>query len=354
MGCEIEVTCDPDLSASAFVRHSGQNVSSIVRRQPTITELVNKAMNVNNLLTENTQTTNRQANSTRTGKDLDFEHLREASGQDFALQPTTPAQPTNKKRKRTNSVEDAFPDIQVDDLELDENDLKVLDGLESPEKLANGNYRCNHACKDRTKCKHLCCKEGKTTKPKKGRQSLPKQSKTGLQTATVKKGTMSVQNPPQNPMSKESQSKESHTQKHNLLSKDDIFSIERVEPSKEASIQPPALKPFFRRWTIDSAVSIHTAAESAMDVDDDDDDLPDLAAHFSGLRQNNITNIARPSEDKVADTSYSQKEAPVPRKENHVDEFIPIMPSESNKQQNLFADYDFSVEAIFQCVEIVD
>lgn len=348
MGCEVEATCDPDLSTSAFVRHSGQKVSSIVRRQPTITELVNKAMNVNNPLMENTQATNRQANSTRTGKDLDFEHLREASGQDFALEPTIPAQPTNKKRKRTNSVEDAFPDIRVDDLELDENDLKVLDGLESPEKLANGNYRCNHACKDRTKCKHLCCKEGKTTKPKKGRQSLPKQSKTGLQTATVKKGTISVQNPPQNPMSKES-----HTQ-NKLLSKDHIFSIERVEPPKEASIPPPALKPFFRRWTIDSSSSIPAAAESAMDIDDDDDGLPDLAAHFSGLREKNITNIARQSEDKVVDTSYSQKDAPVPRKENHVDEVIPIMPSESNKQRNLFADYDFSVEAIFQCVEIVD
>src|SRR5271168_4286415 len=186
VGCEVEATCDPELSESAFVGRSGQKVKSIVRRQPTITELVNKAMNTNTPLADNTETTNRQGISSRTGKDLDFEHLREGSGQDLTLQPTLPPQPTSKKRKRTNSADDSFPDIQIDDLELDENDLKVLDGLESPEKLANGNYRCNHACKDRTKCKHLCCKEGKTTKPKKGRQSLPKQSKTGLHSATVK------------------------------------------------------------------------------------------------------------------------------------------------------------------------
>ena len=52
-------------------------------------------------------------------------------------------------RKRKRTLEDQFSDIEVDDLELDEDDLKELDRLESPEKLPNGNYRCNHLCKDR-------------------------------------------------------------------------------------------------------------------------------------------------------------------------------------------------------------
>ena len=25
--------------------------------------------------------------------------------------------------------------------------------------LANGNYECNHVCKDKQKCRHLCCRE---------------------------------------------------------------------------------------------------------------------------------------------------------------------------------------------------
>ena len=25
--------------------------------------------------------------------------------------------------------------------------------------LANGNYECNHACKDKQRCRHLCCRE---------------------------------------------------------------------------------------------------------------------------------------------------------------------------------------------------
>ncbi|KAJ3551777.1 hypothetical protein NM688_g4511 [Phlebia brevispora] len=33
-----------------------------------------------------------------------------------------------------------------------------------PERLPNGNYICAHTCKDKTTCKHLCCREG-TEKP---------------------------------------------------------------------------------------------------------------------------------------------------------------------------------------------
>ncbi|KAJ7172122.1 Sec63 Brl domain-containing protein [Mycena filopes] len=35
-----------------------------------------------------------------------------------------------------------------------------------PKKMANGNYLCNHACKDKTKCRHMCCRDGLTEPPK--------------------------------------------------------------------------------------------------------------------------------------------------------------------------------------------
>ncbi|KAF2104045.1 hypothetical protein NA57DRAFT_70256 [Rhizodiscina lignyota] len=35
-----------------------------------------------------------------------------------------------------------------------------------PKKLPNGNWECNHRCKDKTKCGHACCKEGMNKKPK--------------------------------------------------------------------------------------------------------------------------------------------------------------------------------------------
>ncbi|KAJ7085715.1 Sec63 Brl domain-containing protein [Mycena belliarum] len=35
-----------------------------------------------------------------------------------------------------------------------------------PEKLANGNFKCNHPCKDKTKCRHMCCRDGLAEAPK--------------------------------------------------------------------------------------------------------------------------------------------------------------------------------------------
>ncbi|PIL24261.1 hypothetical protein GSI_14014 [Ganoderma sinense ZZ0214-1] len=29
-----------------------------------------------------------------------------------------------------------------------------------PRQLANGNFECNHTCKDKTRCRHLCCRDG--------------------------------------------------------------------------------------------------------------------------------------------------------------------------------------------------
>ena len=50
-----------------------------------------------------------------------------------------------------------------------------------PRQLANGKWACNHNCKDKTSCKHLCCREGLDKKPK------PAKAKT-----SKKKGEKSV------------------------------------------------------------------------------------------------------------------------------------------------------------------
>ena len=36
----------------------------------------------------------------------------------------------------------------------------------NPEKLENGKWACNHKCKDKTGCKHMCCREGVDKAPK--------------------------------------------------------------------------------------------------------------------------------------------------------------------------------------------
>lgn len=48
-----------------------------------------------------------------------------------------------------------------------------------PRRLENGNWECNHRCKDKLACKHLCCKDGTENKPKmpKPKDSNPKVQK---------------------------------------------------------------------------------------------------------------------------------------------------------------------------------
>ncbi|KAL1801518.1 hypothetical protein ACET3X_001860 [Alternaria dauci] len=46
-------------------------------------------------------------------------------------------------------------------------DAAPADNNEEPVQLANGKWACNHACKDRLACKHLCCKDGMDRPPKK-------------------------------------------------------------------------------------------------------------------------------------------------------------------------------------------
>jgi ATP-dependent DNA helicase HFM1/MER3 len=41
------------------------------------------------------------------------------------------------------------------------------DNDQEPVQLANGKWACNHPCKDRLACKHLCCKDGMEKPPKK-------------------------------------------------------------------------------------------------------------------------------------------------------------------------------------------
>ncbi|KAK5723529.1 ATP-dependent DNA helicase MER3 [Elasticomyces elasticus] len=68
-----------------------------------------------------------------------------------------------------------------------------------PRQLPNGNWACNHSCKDKSKCKHMCCHDGLEKKPKPPKQkeskkqpadsgSDPKQ--TQLDLVTLKKASV--------------------------------------------------------------------------------------------------------------------------------------------------------------------
>ncbi|KAI9770420.1 MAG: Sec63 [Geoglossum simile] len=52
--------------------------------------------------------------------------------------------------------------IAAGDLEFEHIDREIGSDEDSytPRKLENGKWACNHRCKDKTKCKHMCCRDG--------------------------------------------------------------------------------------------------------------------------------------------------------------------------------------------------
>jgi hypothetical protein len=66
---------------------------------------------------------------------------------DFDDEPR-PGASTSRKKQRTSTANDED------------------NTTHEPRQLANGKWACNHSCKDKTSCKHLCCREGLDKKPK--------------------------------------------------------------------------------------------------------------------------------------------------------------------------------------------
>ncbi|CAO2655707.1 Nn.00g045100.m01.CDS01 [Neocucurbitaria sp. VM-36] len=83
--------------------------------------------------------------------DLEFDHIENY------------ANPTDIiTRKNTTRNKSSKPKIVANPTSC-----TVEDNDQEPVQLANGKWACNHPCKDRNVCKHLCCKTGMDKPPKK-------------------------------------------------------------------------------------------------------------------------------------------------------------------------------------------
>ncbi|EIT76873.1 DNA/RNA helicase MER3/SLH1, DEAD-box [Aspergillus oryzae 100-8] len=68
--------------------------------------------------------------------------------------PTSKNKPQEKTSKKSKKSKEA----------------KDVNKAEEPTQLRNGRWSCNHKCKDKTMCKHLCCREGLEKPPKMNRK----------------------------------------------------------------------------------------------------------------------------------------------------------------------------------------
>jgi hypothetical protein len=80
------------------------------------------------------------------------------------------------------------------------NKASIANTVEAPDEqgLENGNYRCNHHCKDRNACKHPCCKVGVGKKskprPKKPKDSGPSVTASKSKTSSKESKTSATAN----------------------------------------------------------------------------------------------------------------------------------------------------------------
>lgn len=80
------------------------------------------------------------------GRELDFEHIENYDDATTVLTRQYSFNNTSsKKRKHTE------PHAKEDD---------------GPRQLPNGKWACNHKCKDKNACKHICCRDGLHKPPK--------------------------------------------------------------------------------------------------------------------------------------------------------------------------------------------
>ncbi|KAB8273394.1 Sec63 Brl domain-containing protein [Aspergillus minisclerotigenes] len=68
--------------------------------------------------------------------------------------PTSENKPQEKTSKKSKKSKEA----------------KDVNKAEEPTQLRNGRWSCNHKCKDKTMCKHLCCREGLEKPPRMNRK----------------------------------------------------------------------------------------------------------------------------------------------------------------------------------------
>ncbi|GAA5951948.1 hypothetical protein JCM21900_000099 [Sporobolomyces salmonicolor] len=94
-------------------------------------------------------------------------------------------EPLNSSRSKPE-----VPQRLVDRADDDEADVRI-GGVDQARKRADGKFECNHACGDKTKCKHLCCREGLDKAPRTKTKSVAKGGSSASTVSTSKKRKLS-------------------------------------------------------------------------------------------------------------------------------------------------------------------
>jgi len=151
VGCEVQETFQPTLDESPVTTGPFLNSHSVVTGQPSVSELVNIAMTTskNAAAEQLLRAFNTEIESTGIfDASSDLERASERPGRDSKHSALL-------QRKRKFPAKDGFSDVEIEDIDLDEEELKKLDFVSAPRESASTRTRCKHLCKDRMKYVYL-------------------------------------------------------------------------------------------------------------------------------------------------------------------------------------------------------
>ena len=141
-----------DIPASVFPPHAIQN------KIPLVSGISGQHRSEQTLLQPTLQRQSRQPQSNSKGDD-EFSDI-ELNDQDFVAL----AEANNPERAKSMSI----PTIDLRTQSISDKTAPMVTDEASwnPMQLDNGKWACNHKCKDKSVCKHLCCREGLDKLPK--------------------------------------------------------------------------------------------------------------------------------------------------------------------------------------------
>ncbi|KAJ5544601.1 hypothetical protein N7461_006905 [Penicillium sp. DV-2018c] len=210
---------------------------------------------------------------------------------------STPPNPVNQVPKTSTSRDD---DWAADMGEQGDEEYE-------PVRLANGKWACNHKCKDKTSCKHFCCREGLEKPPKPPKRTAPTTQKdNGLNqltiSASITKSTPVTKPKTGKELTGQRANKSKHGDSHSKAKKALHSQPTRNNETRSMSVLPELDKNIFSfRRKPTSPVQ----ALSSDYGDDDFDDLPPPSQLF-GLKRHDATRTVSPLvHDKAMDGTES-------------------------------------------------
>jgi len=218
--------------------------------------------------------------------------------------------------------------ISIDDIDDDGHSIagpaakkrKVVDSKQAvkgqePLQLANGKWACNHACKDKSKCKHFCCREGldkkpKTSKPKDGGRkqqesnSDPRQSQLNVSISkkpTSAKEDQAVVHPKKN----ESLEIQNLNRLHDSV-KTSTASVQTLGKAGRAGVtHPTSVASMPRPSFLEAARVVEDDEVTSMDYGDDlwdASELPSAADIMSTKRETQLGSESEKSDHRHSDS----------------------------------------------------